>query len=151
MGNFRELVVWQRSRTLVKSVYEFTALLPISESYGLVSQIQRAAVSIPANIAEGSARGTDREFNRFALIALGSAAELETLVLLAADIGYVRTDASSELLSSLNEIQIMLRRLSKSLSQTMVREASTTNYEPASDYPTDPTDLTDPTDSHTTD
>ena len=90
MGNFRELVVWQKSRAFVKAAYEFTALFPKSENYGLISQIQRAAVSIPANIAEDSARGTDREFNRFALISLGSAAELETLLLLASDVGYAK-------------------------------------------------------------
>jgi len=123
MGNFRELVVWQKSRALVKEVYQITEALPKSENFGLISQIRRAAVSVPANIAEGSARGTDREFNRFILIALGSAAELETLLLLAIDVEHLQETEIEHILADLMEVQLMLRRLSKSLSSQFIREA----------------------------
>lgn len=107
----------------MKEVYQITEALPKSENFGLISQIRRAAVSVPANFAEGSARGTDREFNRFILIALGSAAELETLLLLAIDVEHLQETEIEHILADLMEVQLMLRRLSKSLSSQFIREA----------------------------
>lgn len=74
--SYRDLNVWQKSFTLVKDVYAYTALLPANEKYGIISQIQRAAVSIPSNIAEGQQRGGVKEFRQFLHIARGSAAEI---------------------------------------------------------------------------
>lgn len=76
----------------VKGVYEFTRQLPSSETYGLVAQMRRAAVSIPSNIAEGAARTGEREFAQFLNIARGSLSELETQLLIAMDLGYIDSD-----------------------------------------------------------
>ena len=78
---FQDLVVWQRSIELVEEVYEITKHLPSDEKFGLISQIRRVAVSIPSNIAEGQRRGT-KDFRRFLIIANGSAAEVETQLVL---------------------------------------------------------------------
>ena len=72
MHNFKNIIAWQKGRELVKEVYLLTSKFPKEEIYGLVSQIRRACVSIPSNIAEGSARTTDKEFSRFLDIAIGS-------------------------------------------------------------------------------
>lgn len=86
MAGYRELVVWQKAMELVKSVYAMTKVLPKSELYGLVSQSRRAAVSIPANIAEGHGRNSKKDYVRFLTIARGSLRELETLLLLIDDL-----------------------------------------------------------------
>ena len=81
--NFRNLIVWRKSHSLVLEVYAKTAKFPRSEMFGLAAQTRRAAVSIAANIAEGSARSSDKEFARFLYISLGSASEIEYLSILA--------------------------------------------------------------------
>jgi len=104
--SFRELTVWQKSMTLAKSVYKIGKELPSEERFGLVGQMQRCAVSIPSNIAEGNKRGTAKDYVQFIRIAGGSAAELETQLLLARDIYGVRVD---EELALLDEVQKMLQ------------------------------------------
>ena len=89
MHNFKNLKIWQSSRILVKQFYELTAFFPEKEKFGLISQIQRAVVSIPANIAEGSGRGSNKEFSRYLDIAISSSFELETELLLALDLNYI--------------------------------------------------------------
>ncbi|MDD2539606.1 MAG: four helix bundle protein [Desulfuromonadaceae bacterium] len=89
-----ELLVWQESMTLARDVYSATADFPGHEIYGLTSQIRRAAVSIPSNIAEGAGRTGPREFYKFLSIARGSLCELETQLILANDLGYF-TECSS--------------------------------------------------------
>ena len=84
--SFKELIVWQKSMELAKGVYLLTSQLPKNELYGISSQMQRSAVSIPSNIAEGHKRGTRKDYSQFLKIALGSAAELETQILLVEDI-----------------------------------------------------------------
>ena len=106
--NFRELKVWQRSMTVVKLIYTTTLSFPKSETFGIVSQIQRAAVSIPANIAEGCGRNTDKELSRFLDIANGSSFELETLLQISLDLGYIEHDLYTNILSQLHEVQKML-------------------------------------------
>ena len=81
--SFKELIVWQRSMELVFNIYKVTKSFPRDELYGLVSQMRRSAVSIPSNIAEGKKRSTKKDFCHFLCIADGSAAELETQVLIA--------------------------------------------------------------------
>jgi len=78
MRNFRELKIWQKGMDIVKGVYGLAAMLPSDERFGLKSQIQRASVSIPSNIAEGCSRNSETDFKHFLEIAIGSAYELET-------------------------------------------------------------------------
>ena len=86
----KDLLVWQRSIDLVVSIYEVTRSFPQSELFSLTSQIRRCATSIPANIAEGSGRRGNNEFKQFLYIALGSATELETHLILSEKLGYIK-------------------------------------------------------------
>ncbi|MBU0607461.1 MAG: four helix bundle protein [Armatimonadetes bacterium] len=88
MTDYHDLDAWKVARKLVKDVYVATRALPEDERFGLVSQMRRAAVSIPSNIAEGYGRGTRQEYIRYLRLARGSAAELETQVMLCDDLGY---------------------------------------------------------------
>ncbi|HET8650124.1 MAG TPA: four helix bundle protein, partial [Gemmatimonadales bacterium] len=97
MGKYTDLEAWKAAHQLVLAVYRATATWPADERYGLTSQVRRAAVSVPANIVEGSARHGPREFRRFVDIALASHAELVYLLHLAADLGYIRPDSLSAL------------------------------------------------------
>jgi four helix bundle protein len=110
-----KLEVWNRALAFVKSVYELTASFPNEEKFGLVSQMMRAAVSVPSNIAEGSARNSRKEFVNFLHIAQGSIAELETQILVSQDLGFVDKDRSSSLLEELDQISKMIIGLQKSL------------------------------------
>ena len=100
---------------MVCHVYEVTNGFPKSELYGLTSQIQRAAVSVPSNIAEGHARGSTREFLHFLTISLGSLAELETQLIIAQRLKYLDSAALDYLLESSNKLGKLLRSLQKSL------------------------------------
>lgn len=115
MHDYRKLRVWQEGRAFVREVYSATAFYPESELFGLVTQSQRAAVAIPANIAEGSGRSTQRDYARFVDIALGSAFELETLLLLGSDLGFLAQDRLDQLLERLGAIQRMLVRFRQRL------------------------------------
>lgn len=108
MHNFRNLKIWQKSRELVKEVFLLTRIFPDEEKFGLTSQILRSAYSIPSNIAEGSGRGSDKEFVRFLDIALGSAFELETQLILASDINYISESQLGHILNLLQENQKMI-------------------------------------------
>jgi len=92
----RDLLAWQEAMKLVKIVYSSTASLPKEEVFGLTSQMRRAAVSIPSNIAEGSARASKREFRQFLTVARGSLSELETQVLISRELGYMSNISSLE-------------------------------------------------------
>lgn len=111
MTDYKKLIVWQKSRYLVKDVYDRTKLFPKEEQYGLTNQIRRAVISVPSNIAEGYHRQSDKEFIRFLSIAKGSAAEVETQVLLAEDLGYISQKESEALLLQTSEILHMLGAL----------------------------------------
>lgn len=104
--SFKELVVWQKSMELVKDIYQLTGDLPKEEIYGLTSQMRRAAISIPSNIAEGKKRKTRNDFIQFLRIADGSAAELETQLLLVKDL-YMLTKIDHAL-GLVGEVQKML-------------------------------------------
>ena len=108
MHNFKHLDIWIKSKDLVKDIYQTTRSFPNSEMFGLTSQIQRAAVSIPSNIAEGSAKSSNKDFSRFLEISIGSSFELETLFILAFDLGYIDTSCFEDLNIRINEIQKML-------------------------------------------
>ncbi len=109
--NYRELIVWQKSMELARVVYTLSACFPKEEMYGLVSQIRRAAVSVPSNIAEGQARRTTGEFLLFLSYAEGSLAEIDTQLLLSIAPGFVTTEQTVEAAQLLNECQRMLRAL----------------------------------------
>jgi four helix bundle protein len=108
MHNFKELIVWQKARKLVKETYLIIGLFPEEEKYGIVSQIRRASVSIPANIAEGAGRNTDKDFGRFLDIANGSCFELETLLILAVDLDYLSKSKYDIILKDIEEIEKMI-------------------------------------------
>ena len=107
----RDLIVWQKAMDMAVLVYRLADLFPTAEMYRLVSQITRAAVSVPANIAEGNARGTTKEYSHFLSIAKGSLMETETFVMLAVRLGYVRPDQASPAFTLITEISKMLTTL----------------------------------------
>ena len=113
------LEAWQSALTLVKSVYSATASFPNSELYGLTSQLRRAAVSIPSNIAGGAARESTAEFLRFLYIARGSLAELETQIVIAKDLGYL--DSPDMLMAQLDKVSAPLSGLIRSLKDRVVK------------------------------
>jgi four helix bundle protein len=117
MHNFKELKVWQKSRVLVKDIYKLLETFPNKEQFGLISQIQRAAVSIPTNIAEGSGRSGVNDFNRFLEIALTSAIELENLIILSSDLSYITEESYNNFSIQIIEIQKMLYGLKKHIKQ----------------------------------
>jgi four helix bundle protein len=105
---FTDLKVWQRSHKLTLEIYRLTASFPADERFGLVSQIRRAAVSVPSNIAEGSKRSHARDYARFLNIAECSAAEVSYLILLGRDLTFIDHDRSRALLAEIDEIARML-------------------------------------------
>ena len=113
--DFRELVVWQRAMELVELVYRVTSRFPKEEQYGLTSQLRRAAVSIPSNIAEGQGRSTTRDFLNFLAIAKGSLNELETQILISERLGYLNEQSRSPLLHLITEVARIISGLSASL------------------------------------
>lgn len=114
---YRDLVVWQKAMELVTEVYRSTAAFPKDEIYGLTSQLRRAAVSIPANIAEGQGRLTQGEFCQFLGYARGSLLELETLIIVASNLNYLETKQVAQLLSRTAEVGKMLNGLLNSISE----------------------------------
>jgi four helix bundle protein len=109
MHNFRELRVWKEGIEIAKQVYLLSAIFPKDEKFGLTSQIRRAAVSIPSNIAEGAGRGSNKEFAHFLNIALGSAYELETQLILTQEFGFI---SNVELAPLLEKLILLQRRIS---------------------------------------
>jgi len=108
MTNFRNLKIWQKGMELVKCIYELSEKLPKEEKFGMRSQITRAAVSIPSNIAEGSSRSSQKEFKRFLEVSLGSAYELETQLLSIQNLELIIDNQINEIINNLNEEQKML-------------------------------------------
>jgi four helix bundle protein len=106
--DFRELKVWEKAHRLALSVYRLTREFPAQEQYGLTSQIRRAAVSIPTNIAEGCGRNGDAELARFLDIAFGSASELEYLVQLCRELEILKPESSPQLHADVVEVKRML-------------------------------------------
>ncbi len=113
--DYKDLHVWQKGMELAKQVYLLTNRFPSEEKFGLVSQMRRAAVSVPSNIAEGQARNTTGEFVQFLSHAEGSAAELDTQLRLSIALGYCVVADLSEVFGLLTDIQKMLKRLRQSL------------------------------------
>lgn len=120
MKSHKDLIVWQKAMRLAVDVYRWTASFPKHELYGLASQLQRSAVSVAANIAEGHGRGTTKDYLRFLSISQGSLAELETLTLLARQIGYGDAAQTAALLPRVEEASRILRGLQKSLKRKII-------------------------------
>ncbi len=107
MHNFKELIIWQKSMELVTDVYQASFTMPKNQQFSLIDQIQRSAVSIPSNIAEGSGRGTDKEFVRFLNISNGSCCELETQLTIAKNLNFLNNQVTTEFINRISEIQKM--------------------------------------------
>ncbi|HET9908931.1 MAG TPA: four helix bundle protein [Anaerolineales bacterium] len=115
MKDFRQLKVWEKAHQLALAIYKETKKFPKEELYGLTSQIRRASMSIPTNIAEGCGRNTDAEFARFLQIAMGSASETEYQLLLSHDLGFLNKHQYDNLNLDVTEIKRMLVSLLKTL------------------------------------
>ena len=115
VNSYKDLLVWQQAIDLTVNIYALTSTFPRSELFGLSSQIQRAAVSVPSNIAEGHARDSTKEYLRFISIAIGSLAEVETQLVIANKLQFLNHEMMGELLGKTGEIGRMLRGLQKSL------------------------------------
>lgn len=103
MKNYKELKVWKKGIEIVKMTYQLAKQIPREEKYGLISQMTRAAVSIPANIAEGSSRNSDKDYARFMQIALGSAFELQTYLIIIKEMNWTKQDDLMNIEESLEE------------------------------------------------
>lgn len=115
LKNYKELNVWQKSYRLCLEIYKASQGFPKEEIYGLTSQMRRAAVSVPSNIAEGYGRKTTPDYVRASYISYGSTCELETQVMLSGDLGYVNNETIVELQKDIGEVERMLKALIKSL------------------------------------
>ena len=115
--SYRGLIVWQKAMDLAVETYGLTSKFPASENYRLVSQITRAVASVPANIAEGNARGTKRDYANFLAIARGSLMETETLIMLAIRLKYVTQEQAAHALNLVTEVSKMLTALRSRLNE----------------------------------
>lgn len=111
MRNFRELNIWKEGISLVKEIYNLSKQLPVEEKFGLKSQICRAAVSIPSNIAEGCSRNSDIEFKRFLEIAIGSSFELETQLIIIYELQFISEKEMNSIIEPLSKEQKMINNL----------------------------------------
>jgi four helix bundle protein len=117
--DFRDLRVWDEAMQLTEVVYEVTGRFPTAERFGLVSQLRRAAVSIPSCIAEGNARGSTKDYLRFLAMAKGSLAELQTQVLLAARLGFATQPEANRIQEKATSVSFLLQSLRKALNSKL--------------------------------
>ncbi|UWY27958.1 four helix bundle protein [Flavobacterium sp. TR2] len=115
MHQFKELLIWKKSRSFCSKIYSITATFPSEEKFGIINQLRRAAVSIPSNIAEGSSRNSNKDFARFLEIAIESAYEVETQLLISSDLGFINEESTIELINLLEEITKMTSRFRATL------------------------------------
>ena len=115
MNSYEDLEVWQKSVALATRLYKITDPFPSPEKFGLISQIRRAATSIPANIAEGWGRGSTKEYIQFLFVARGSLMELETHMIIAQNLGYLASEQLSDLRNATRQVGKMLNGLIKAL------------------------------------
>ena len=116
MHNFKELRVWQKSIDLTVEIYTALATFPTDEKFGLISQMKRAAVSIPSNIAEGAGRNSNKVFKHFLSISLGSVFELETQLIISNRLSLINNDLTQEINNKITDLQKMIFALEKTLS-----------------------------------
>jgi four helix bundle protein len=115
MTSHKDLKVWQKGIELVKSIYEITGSFPSNEQFGLTSQMRRAAVSIPSNIAEGCGRNSNKELIHFLYIAMGSASELETQIIISMELNFLEKEKSEAIQTQIFEIIKMTSSLINSI------------------------------------
>jgi len=115
INDYRDLVIWQKGLELSLNLYKVTKSFPQEERYGLISQIRKAAVSVPSNIAEGQARYSKKEFVRFLYFAKGSLAELDTQCIMAKELEYITENTYKGLSSKIDELQRMIFSLIRKL------------------------------------
>jgi four helix bundle protein len=115
LRNYKDLKVWQKSYRVCLDIYKITKGFPEEERYSLISQIRRAAISVPSNIAEGYGRKTTPEYLRSLYVAYGSNCELETHVLLSGDSGYIKAEELKKIQEDIAEVERMLKALIRSL------------------------------------
>ncbi|MDD8017806.1 MAG: four helix bundle protein [Bacteroidota bacterium] len=118
MQDFKKLLVWQKGHVLTKEIYLATSKFPKDELYGVTSQLRRAVLSIPTNIAEGVGRGSDADFKRFLHIAFGSASETEYLILISKELKYLSQDEAVSFDNQIIEIKKMLSSLINTLKKS---------------------------------
>ncbi len=119
MQDFKKLAVWKKGFDVAKLTFRSTEQFPKSEEFGLKSQMRRAAVSLPSNIAEGTGRDSQKELYRFLTFSCGSSYELETQLLLALELGFMESQSGETMLSELNQYQRMLIALMKKVKQNI--------------------------------
>ena len=117
MKTHKDLDVWKDSIVFVTRIYKMTSTFPKEEMYGITSQMRRAAISVPSNIAEGAARKTTNEFRQFLYIALSSAVELETQIIISCNLGFLNQKESNDLATELDSISRRIQGLLKSLNK----------------------------------
>lgn len=117
MKNFKDLKIWQKGMDIAVSCFQLTDSFPSIERFGIVSQINRAGVSIPSNVAEGSSRTSEKDYGRFIEISLGSSFELETQLLIAQRLKFGDETKVADLITNVSEEQKMLAGFLKSLSR----------------------------------
>jgi len=127
IGDYKDLVAWQKVRSLVRSIYEATRSFPAEERFGLTQQLRRAAVSVPSNIAEGYGRGSLRDYIRFLQMARGSLYEIETQLYLAQDMGYLEPGVAVSITDRCAECVRILQGLISALNAKTPREGSRTS------------------------
>ena len=117
MKNYKELIIWQKGIEIVKRIYVLTKQFPVEEKFGIISQITRAAISIPANIAEGSSRASDKDYARFLQLSLGSAFEVQTYLVIAKEMNWGKQEGVTEIESLLEEEIKMIHRFINTLNK----------------------------------
>ncbi len=115
MKDFRSLKVWEKAHQLTLLIYRASNDFPKEEKYALTSQLRRSAASVPTNLAEGCGRGSDRELSRFVQVAMGSASEVEYLLLLCHELGYLHNEVHQQLAELTTEVKRMLASLLRKL------------------------------------
>ncbi len=115
MHQFKELLIWKKSRSFCFEIYSVTSSFPSDEKFGITNQLRRASVSIPSNIAEGSSRNSNKDFARFLEIAIGSAYEIETQLLISSDLGFLKLEQLDILIIQLEEIIKMISKFRSTL------------------------------------
>jgi four helix bundle protein len=123
-STYKDLIVWQKSIVLVTKIYSVTQAFPASEKFGIVSQLNRACISIPTNIAEGWGRESSKNYLQFLRISRGSLMETETLLLISKNLNFIQEKEYKELLSDVEEVGKILQGLIKSVNQKLKLSAA---------------------------
>lgn len=119
MKTFRDLLIWQKSMTLVTNCYSASSIFPKEEQFGLTSQIRRCSVSIPSNISEGFGRGTNKDYHRFLIMSLGSLYEFQTQIEIALNLKYVTKENFNKLYEDSRELERMLTAFINKVKETL--------------------------------